>query len=117
MAPSRKGNKQTRRGFGRVELRPSGRYRAGYTGPDGKLHRAPSTFDSKTTPSRGAARRAEIRLKAWAADPLYRTEARHAVPTLKEYTQGWLKNRKTRGQPLRPTTRDHYQRTSDLGSF
>jgi hypothetical protein len=36
-----------RRGFGRIERRESGRYRAAYTGPDGRLYRAPTTFDAK----------------------------------------------------------------------
>ncbi len=36
-----------RRGFGRIEKRPSGRYRAAYTGPDGQLYWAPMTFDAK----------------------------------------------------------------------
>lgn len=36
-----------RRGFGRIERRQSGRYRAAYTGPDGQLYRAPITFDAK----------------------------------------------------------------------
>ena len=35
-----------RRGFGRIERRESGRYRAAYTGPDGRLYRAPTTFDA-----------------------------------------------------------------------
>ncbi len=110
MAPSRTGNKQTRRSFGRVELRPSGRYRAGYIGPDGKLHRPPSTFDSKDDAIAWlAARRAEIQLNVWAPDLVDRNEAKKAVPTFEEYAQRWLRTRKTRGQPLRPTTRDHYQ--------
>lgn len=36
-----------RRGFGRIERRESGRYRAAYTGPDARLYRAPTTFDAK----------------------------------------------------------------------
>ncbi|WP_220454260.1 tyrosine-type recombinase/integrase [Nocardioides immobilis] len=35
--------------------------------------------------------------------------AKRAVPTFEEYAQRWLSTRKTKGQPLRPTTRDHYQ--------
>ncbi|WP_137293535.1 tyrosine-type recombinase/integrase [Nocardioides dongxiaopingii] len=110
MAPPRSRNKQTRRSFGRVELRPSGRYRAGYIGPDGKLYRPPSTFDSKDDAIAWlAARRAEIQLNVWAPELVESSEAKKAVPTFEEYAQRWLKNRKTRGQPLRPTTRDHYQ--------
>ena len=82
------GKKQTRRSFGRVELRPSGRYRAGYIGPDGKLHRPPSTFDSKDDAIAWlAARRAEIQLNVWAPDIVDRSVAKRAVPTFEEYAQ------------------------------
>jgi len=100
----------TRRSFGRVELRPSGRYRAGYIGPDGKLHRPSSTFDSKDDAIAWlAARRAEIQLNVWAPDMVDRSVAKKAVPTFEEYAQQWLSTRKTKGHALRPTTRDHYQ--------
>jgi len=36
-----------KRGFGQITRLLSGRYRARYTGPDTKLHNAPTTFDSK----------------------------------------------------------------------
>lgn len=59
--------KGKRRSFGRIERRASGRYRAGFTAPDGRLYRAPSTFDSKDdTIAWLAARRAEIQLNVWA---------------------------------------------------
>ncbi|GJP28265.1 hypothetical protein NJB18091_10140 [Mycobacterium marinum] len=39
---------QDRRGFGRIrKCQPSGRYQAAYTGPDGKVYRAPATFAAK----------------------------------------------------------------------
>ncbi|MDO9455248.1 site-specific integrase [Nocardioides sp.] len=56
-----------------------------------------------------AARRAEIQLGIWAPDLLARATAKKAMPTFDEYAQRWLSNRKTKGQALRPTTRDHYQ--------
>lgn len=40
-------HQRARRSFGRVERLPSGNYRAGYTGPDGQLYRASTTFDAK----------------------------------------------------------------------
>lgn len=53
-----------RRGFGRIEKRPSGRYRAAYTGPDGQLYRAPQTFTAKDDAIAWlAARRAEIEMR------------------------------------------------------
>jgi integrase len=110
MAPSKRGNKQTRRSFGRIEPRPSGRYRAGYIGPDGKLYRPSSTFDSKDGAVAWlAARRAEIQLNVWAPEMVERSVAKKAVPTFEDYAQRWLSNRKTKGEALRPTTRDHYR--------
>jgi len=99
-----------RRNFGRIEQRDSGRYRAAFTGPDGRLYRAPSTFDSKDDATAWLAeRRAEIQLKVWAPDLVERSVAKKAMPTFEEYATRWLSTRKTRGQPLRPTTRDHYE--------
>jgi integrase len=106
----RTGNKSKRRSFGRIERRASGRYRAGFTAPDGRLYRAPSTFDTKDDAIAWlAARRAEIQLNDWAPDIVERSVAKKAVPTFEEYAKRWLNTRKTRGQPLRPTTRDHYE--------
>jgi integrase len=110
MTPSRTKQSSKRRGFGRIERRASGRYRAAFTGPDGRLYRAPSTFDSKDDATAWlAARRAEIQLNVWAPEVVERSVARKAMPTFKEYAERWVRTRKTRGQPLRPTTRDHYE--------
>jgi len=107
---SKAGNNGKRRSFGRIELRASGRYRAAFTGPDGHLYRAPSTFDSKDDATAWlAARRAEIQLKIWAPDIVERSIVKKGAPTFQEYAQRWLSTRKTKGQPLRPTTRDHYE--------
>ncbi len=38
-----------------------------------------------------------------------RSVAKKSMPTFKEYAERWVRTRKTRGQPLRPTTRDHYE--------
>lgn len=104
------GNKRKRRSFGRIELRTSGRYRAAFTAPDGRLVRAPSTFDTKDDATAWlAARRAEIQLNVWAPDILERSVAKKAVPTFQDYAKRWVSTRKTGGQPLRPTTRDHYE--------
>lgn len=109
-AKTRRMREPQRRNFGRIEQRDSGRYRAAFTGPDGRLYRAPSTFDSKDDATAWlAARRAEIQLKVWAPELVERSVARKAMPTFEEYANRWLTTRKTRGQPLRPTTRDHYE--------
>lgn len=66
MTPPRS-KRSKRRSFGRIERRASGRYRAAFIGPDGRLYRAPSTFDTKDDATAWlAARRAEIQLNVWA---------------------------------------------------
>ena len=90
MARSAKNNSK-RRSFGRIELRSSGRYRVGFTGPDGRLYRPPSTFDSKDDAVAWlAARRAEIQLNIWAPDMVERSVAKKAVPTFEDYAKRWL---------------------------
>ena len=39
--------RSTRRGFGRLRQFRSGRWKASYTGPDGRLYEAPHTFEAK----------------------------------------------------------------------
>ncbi|MBA2533362.1 MAG: tyrosine-type recombinase/integrase, partial [Nocardioidaceae bacterium] len=99
-----------RRGFGRIEKRQSGRYRAAYTGPDGQLYRAPTTFDAKDDATAWlSARRAEIEMEVWAPDAAARGATRRNAPTFRAYGDLWLETRKTRGRELRPTTRYHYR--------
>lgn len=58
------GKPRGRRGFGRVEKRSNGRYRAAYTGPDRELYRAPMTFGSKDDAIAWlSARRVEIEMQ------------------------------------------------------
>ena len=103
-----------RRGFGRIEKRDSGRYRAAYTGPDGRLYRAPMTFDARDDAVAWlSARRAEIQMEVWAPAAAARAAFRREVPTLREYGDKWLENRKTRGRELRPTTRQQYRMILD----
>jgi len=103
-----------RRGFGRIEKRDSGRYRAGYTGPDGRLYRAPMTFDARDDAVAWlAARRAEIQMEVWAPAAAARAALRRNVPTLRAYGDKWLEGRKTRGRELRPTTRQQYRMILD----
>ncbi|MBS41605.1 MAG: site-specific integrase [Nocardioides sp.] len=104
-----------RRGFGRIERRESGRYRAAYTGPDGRLYRAPTTFDARDDAVAWlSARRAEIQMEVWAPDAATRGASRRAVPTMKAYGDQWLEGRKTRGRELRPTTRQQYRMLLDI---
>jgi len=80
-----------RRGFGRIEKRATGRYRAGYTGPDGQLYRAPMTFGAKDDAIAWlSARRAEIEMQVWAPDAATRGAASRLVPTFRAYADVWL---------------------------
>ena len=98
-----------RRAFGRLEQLQSGRYRAAYTGPDGQLYRAPSTFDAQDDAVAWlSARRAEITMEVWAPEVAARGRRRD-VPTLREFGDDWLAHRKTKGRELRPSTREQYR--------
>ncbi|GAW49408.1 Integrase family protein [Nocardioides sp. PD653] len=105
---------RTRRGFGRIERRDNGRYRAAYTGPDGRLYRAPVTFDAKDDAVAWlSARRAEIQMEVWAPEVAARGARRREVPTFRAYADLWLETRKTKGRELRPTTRRQYRMLLD----
>jgi hypothetical protein len=94
-------------------LLTSGRYRAAYTGPDGRLYRAPRTFDARDDAVAWlSARRAEIMMEIWAPEVAARRSRQDAVPTFRVYADPWLENRKTKGRELRPTTR----RAPDTGA-
>ncbi|MCW2850430.1 MAG: tyrosine-type recombinase/integrase [Nocardioides sp.] len=101
---------RSRRGFGRIEKRSNGRFRAGYTGPDRRLYRAPMTFASHDDAIAWlSARRAEIEMEVWAPEVAARGAASKAVPTLQAYADIWLETRKTQGRALRPTTTQQYR--------
>jgi integrase len=94
----------------RVEKLRSGRYRAAYTGPDHRLYRAPATFEAKDDAVAWlSARRAEIELRVWAPEVAARAAANATLPTLRQYGDKWIENRRTRGRELRPTTREQYR--------
>jgi integrase len=89
----------TRRQFGQLRRLPSERWQAAYTGPDGKLHRAPRTYASQDDAIGWLnIERRKIDLGTWGA-----VERSDAV-TLRSYAQRWLKQR-----ALRPRTRAHYE--------
>lgn len=96
-------SRSTRRGFGQVLCEPSGRYRARFTGPDGKRRSAPSTF----------ATRAEAeRFLALAHAELLRGNVLAVIPadvTVAEYVARYLDESAPR---LRPRTLDHYRATA-----
>ncbi|AFR48833.1 tyrosine-type recombinase/integrase [Gordonia sp. KTR9] len=92
--------------FGTVHKLPSGRYRAMYTGPDGRRHKAPTTFTVKQD-ARGwlSLVQADIIRKAWSppeAEP-------KAVVHFTDYAAAWLENRTVKGRPIKARTRDQYE--------
>lgn len=88
-----------RRGFGRLRKLPSGRWQAGYTGPDGKLHKAPRTFVAEDDAIGWLnLERRKIDLGTWGA-----VERSDGI-TLRVYSQRWVEQRQ-----LRPRTRQHYE--------
>jgi integrase len=90
---------RTRRGFGRLRQLPSGRWQAAYTGPDGRVHKAPRTYVAEIDAEGWlAAERRKIDLGTWGA-----VERSDAV-TLRDYTKRWLEERQ-----LRPRTRQLYE--------
>lgn len=92
-----------RRGFGRLRKLPSGRWQAGYVGPDGKLHKAPRTYQSEAD-AQGwlAGERRKIDLDTWGA-----VERSDAV-TLRTYADKWIEQR-----GLRPRTHSLYRSMLD----
>lgn len=94
------GNKRGRREtFGNVRKLPSGRFQARYTGPDGREHKAPTTFETKRDASACLAmQQADITRRTWLPGVSGRD-----VPTLAEFSTAWLD-----GRDLKPKTRAHY---------
>lgn len=105
----------TRRDFGRLRRRASGRYQAGYIGPDLQVHNAPFTFTAKTDAEGWlASERRLIERDEWIAPEARKQAARVKGATLADFTPGWLDHHKrSDGQPLKDRTREHYQSLLD----
>lgn len=97
-----------RRGFGRLRQFRSGRWKASYTGPDGMLYEAPTTFALKQDGEAWLTdRRREIDRNLWS--PASGQDDRpNAV--FKDYATQWLKRRTVKGRPLKDRTREHYEK-------
>lgn len=95
----------TRRSKGRIRKLPSGKFQAGYVGPDAVVHYAPSTFTAKVDAEGWIAQ--ELRLverDEW-TPPDARQAAKYANRvTVAEYARVWIAARE-----LRPTTRRNYE--------
>lgn len=105
------GNRRGRRAsFGSLRKLSSGRWQVRYTGPDGREHRAPTTFETKGDAETFLATvRADIVRETWQAGAAKRIRP----VTLDEYAERWLAARKVKGRPLAERTRAHYQHLLD----
>lgn len=107
-----------RRGFGRLRrCQPSGRWQAAYTGPDGRVYRAPATFAAKVDAEAWLTdRRREIDRELWSPPAsaeqtaVARRRKKAAAEKFRDYAERWLATRTVRGRPLKPRTVDHYRR-------
>ncbi|MFA5711516.1 tyrosine-type recombinase/integrase [Mycolicibacterium sp.] len=111
---------QQRRRFGRIrQCQPSGRWQAAYTGPDGKVYRAPKTFALREDAEGWLSdRRREIDRDLWSA-PATEAEKRRAklqkkaATKFSEYSTQWVTTRTVKGRPLKPRTKQHYTQLLD----
>jgi integrase len=104
--PKEKQRKQ-REPFGRIRKLPSGRYQAGYIGPDLALHNGLSTFETLMDARAWlAAERRHIEAGTWIA-PRARNRATKPA-TLKPFANAWLKDRQ-----LKPRTVAFYRSLLD----
>lgn len=102
-----------RRGFGRIRKLPSKRYQVAYTGPDGIVYTAPTTFGAKEDAEAWLTdRRREIDRELWSppATAEQTKRARKKNVTFKDYAEAWLDKRMVKGQPLKPRTKAHYSK-------
>ena len=99
-----------KRAFGNIRALPSGRWQARYTGPDGRVYKAPSTFAAKIDAEGWVSdRRREIDRELW-SPPVEGTPAKAAARrvTFREYAEQWLAHR-----DVKPRTREHYRKLLD----
>lgn len=120
MARKKPEPRSERRSFGRLRQFRSGRWKASYTGPDGRLYTAPATFAAKLDAEAWLTdRRREIDRDLWsppaAAEQTKAATARRkaAAETFREYSRRWLETRTVKGRPLKPRTVDHYRAMLD----
>ncbi len=97
-----------KRSFGQITKLPSKRYRARYTGPDGGLHNAPHTFDTRLDAEAWLTdERRQISASTWTS-PGSRKAVGGRSLTVGQYAERWIERRE-----LKPRTRDHYRSVLD----
>jgi integrase len=98
----------SRRSFGRLRQFRSGRWKASYTGPDGNLYEAPTTFALKQDGEAWLTdRRREIDRELWSPSS-GQDERPNAV--FADYAGEWVKRRTVKGRPLKGRTAEHYSK-------
>lgn len=101
-----------KRSFGQLTVMRSGRVQARYTGPDGDLHTAHSTFEDRDAAMiwlHSERRLIEDAPERWTPPRARAAAAKVKRMTFGAYAAAWLPARKTKGRPLADRTRDHYQ--------
>lgn len=100
-------DRKQRRSFGRLRQFRSGRWKASYTGPDGMLYEAPTTFALKQDGEAWLTdRRREIDRNLWSPSS-GQDDRPNAL--FAEYATEWVKRRTVKGRPLKDRTRAHYE--------
>lgn len=103
--------KKSRTAFGNVRKLPSGRYQARYTAPDGLMHKAHTTFDTKGDAEAWLSTvRADIVREVWRPGNHAKSSK---LLTFGTYAEAWLEGRKVKGKPLAARTSDHYRKLLD----
>lgn len=111
-----------KRQFGQIVKLPSGRYRARYSDPYGRLggtdqqlrHSAPFTFASRSDAEAWLVDERRLLTSGdWTSPAERLAHRRERAPTLGDYAPRWLSARKVKGHPLADLTRDHYQNLLD----
>jgi len=99
----------SKRSFGQLRRLPSGRWQAGYTGVDTRVHRAPTTFTAKIDAEGWLfSERRLVESGEWLPPDERRTDTRRRGQTLEAYANRWLDDR-----VLKPRTREHYRSLLD----
>ncbi|MCG7597844.1 tyrosine-type recombinase/integrase [Mycobacterium sp. PSTR-4-N] len=95
-----------RRSFGRLRQFRSGRWKASYTGPDGMLYEAPTTFALKQDGEAWLTdRRREIDRELWSPSS---GQDERPTAVFADYAAEWVRRRTVKGRPLKDRTREHY---------
>lgn len=97
----------TRRSKGRIRKLPSGKYQAGYVGPDARTHYAPSTFTARVDAEGWVAQELRLIERGEWTSPAARQAAKYADQvSVAEFAKEWVA-----GRDLAVSTRRSYEST------